>query len=70
MSTVLNCIFGLLLNPDTDDPLDSTLALQFFDNNGQYEASIMQHVSKHAQQKDRATWKRCGKVGVWPLGKI
>jgi len=58
MSTVLNCIFGLLLNPDTDDPLDSTLALAFFDNNGQYEASIMQHVSKHAQQKDRAAWKR------------
>jgi hypothetical protein len=49
MSTVLQCIYGLLLTPglrllppqppsftgcsaDTTDPLDSTLALEFFDN--------------------------------------
>jgi len=55
---VLECIYGLFLNPDTEDPLDSTLALQFFDGNGQYEASIMSHVTKHASKQSRDAFRR------------
>eukprot|EP01121_Diplochlamys_sp_Union-15-3_P015501 TRINITY_DN5139_c0_g2_i3.p1 TRINITY_DN5139_c0_g2~~TRINITY_DN5139_c0_g2_i3.p1 ORF type:complete len:704 (+),score=145.45 TRINITY_DN5139_c0_g2_i3:728-2839(+) len=58
MPTVLSCIFGLLLNPDVDDPLDTGLALQYFAASGQYEASIMEHVNKHAVSKNRETWKK------------
>jgi len=27
---MIDCIYGLLLNPDVSDPLDSTLALDFY----------------------------------------
>jgi len=57
MQTVLNCIYGLMLNPDTDDPLDTNLALSFFSATGDYEAKIMTHVEQHAKQKDRHAWK-------------
>lgn len=36
-------VTGLLLFPDHDDPLDSTLALQM------YEAAIIEHVKAHAR---------------------
>lgn len=42
-------VTGLLLAPDHDDPLDSTLALQMYDSNGQYEAAIIEHVKAHAR---------------------
>ena len=38
------------------DPLDSTLALAFYDDNGLYETSIVEYVEKHAQAKTRADW--------------
>jgi len=51
MHTVLQCVYGLMLNPDTDDPLDTNLALSFFSASGDYEAAIMKHVEKFAKQK-------------------
>ena len=33
---VLDCVYGLLLSPDYDDPLDSALALLFFQGSGAY----------------------------------
>lgn len=48
--TVLQCVYGLLLTPDTTDPLDSTLALAFYDNSGKYEADILTHVKTHASK--------------------
>ncbi|CBJ28324.1 conserved unknown protein [Ectocarpus siliculosus] len=53
---VMSCVYGLLLAPDHDDPLDSTLALQMYDSNGQYEAAIIEHVKAHAS-KPRKVWK-------------
>merc|ERR1712080_657219 len=47
-----------MLNPDVDDPLDSTLALEFYDDSGLYETSILNHVKKHAKRKTRAQWKK------------
>lgn len=58
MHTILQCIYGLMLNPDPDDPLDTNLALSFFSASGEYEAAIMKHVEKFAKQKDRAAWRK------------
>lgn len=43
-------MYGLLLYPDHDDPLDSTLTLQMYDSNGEYEAAIIEHVKAHARR--------------------
>eukprot|EP01052_Picozoa_sp_SAG31_P004896 SAG31_NODE_208_length_20313_cov_6.143119_13_plen_206_part_00 len=53
MQTIFACVFGLLLTPDKHDPIDSTLALSANNDSGEYEASIMTHVRKHAT-KSRA----------------
>jgi len=56
MQVVLQNVYGLLLEPDVEDPLDSTLALAFYDDNGLYETSIVEYVEKHAKAKTRADW--------------
>lgn len=38
MRTLLSCVYGLLLNPEKHDPLDSTLALSANNDSGEYEA--------------------------------
>ena len=50
VSTILQCVYGLLLSPDVSDPLDSTLALAFYDDSGLYETSIVAHTKQHASQ--------------------
>lgn len=57
ISTILECIYGLFLNPDTSDPLDTNLALQFYQADGQYEANIMIHTKTHANI-DRNKWRQ------------
>jgi len=47
-------VYGLLLHPDVDDPLDSTLALAAYDDNGAYEASIIAHTAKYAGKFTRS----------------
>lgn len=49
VSAILGCVYGLLLYPDHDDPLDSTLALQMYDSSGEYEAAIIEHVKTQAR---------------------
>eukprot|EP00903_Cladosiphon_okamuranus_P014066 g13074.t1 len=53
VSDILACVYGLLLFPDHDDPLDSTLALEMYDSNGAYEAAIIEHVKAHASKPKR-----------------
>ena len=50
MRSVLNYVYGLMLNPDHDDPLDSTLALAFYQAEGDYEAEILAHTKAHASR--------------------
>ncbi len=57
MSLILQCIYGLLLNPDTSDPLDTNLSSLYYEANGQYEAQIMDSVNKHAL-KTRDQWRK------------
>ena len=56
ISTILECVYGLLLNPDVTDPLDTNLALKYYEATGEYEADIMKHVNKYAN-KTREAWK-------------
>ena len=44
MFTVLNCVYGLLLFPETADPIDTLLAFQFFSNKAQYEKNIVEYI--------------------------
>jgi len=57
VSLILQCIYGLLLNPDVSDPLDTNLALAYYEADGSYEASIMEYVNLHAK-KTREAWAR------------
>jgi hypothetical protein len=46
-------VYGLLLSPDTADPLDSTLALSFYEADGTYEAEILAHTKRYAKVATR-----------------
>merc|ERR1719498_333449 len=69
--SIMECIYGLLLNPDYDDPLDSTLALEFYEASGIYEDSIRRHVNRHAGGRTREQLRQClmegGDIGA-PTG--
>jgi ubiquitin-protein ligase len=56
IKTIFDCIYGLLLQPDTNDPLDSVLALSFFQASGEYETQIMNHTKKYANNT-KTEWK-------------
>jgi len=58
MKQVLDCVYGLMLYPETDDPLDTTLALEFHSNAANYNRSISEHVKKHAQSKTKDAWRQ------------
>jgi ubiquitin-protein ligase len=57
MAKILDTIYGLLLTPDKSDPLDSIQALRAYDDSGEYEATILQSVERHAK-KTRAEWRK------------
>jgi ubiquitin-protein ligase/uncharacterized protein YegL len=54
---LLSCVYGLLLTPETDDPLDTDLALLYFTQRELYNSTISQHVKKHAS-KSKLQWKK------------
>ncbi|KAK3263710.1 hypothetical protein CYMTET_27504 [Cymbomonas tetramitiformis] len=56
--TVLQAVYGLMLTPEATDPLDTALALLFFEATGEYEAQILEHTSRHASAKSRDEWKQ------------
>lgn len=56
MKTVLNCVYGLLLQPDKHDPVDTTLSLEYHAG-GAYEVSIQEHVRKHCNLT-RSEWSK------------
>ena len=45
------------LNPDYEDPLDSSLALEFYQASGTYEASVMEYTQRYARAETRASWQ-------------
>lgn len=54
----LNFVYGLLMTPDYDDPLDSVLALQARTDPDAYRQSIVDHTAKHAQNGTREELKK------------
>jgi len=48
MSVILDCIYGLLLNPDTADPLDTNLAMAYYNADGSYEAQIIEYTKLYS----------------------
>ena len=57
VKSVLDCIYGLLLAPDVDDPLDSTLALARANSDGGYEGRIIAHTTRFARRKTMDEWE-------------
>jgi len=57
IKSVLDNIYGLLLVPDVDDPLDSTLALARADDSGAYEGTIIAHTQRYAFGKTMDEWE-------------
>lgn len=58
MPYVLRMIYSLFSSPETANPLNSALALDFYTAGGVYEVQVAEHVQAHATQKDRAQWRR------------
>jgi len=50
MSTVLSCVYGLLLVPEPDDPLDSTLAEEYHADRAAYLRKARSHTMTHASK--------------------
>ncbi|XP_006824496.1 uncharacterized protein LOC102809960, partial [Saccoglossus kowalevskii] len=50
ITTILTCVFGLLITPEPDDPLDSTLAEEYFADKVLYDQKAGAHSRLHASK--------------------
>ncbi|EED85029.1 predicted protein, partial [Postia placenta Mad-698-R] len=57
VSTVLQILYGILLTPDTDNPLDLHATMEYNDDSGQHALKVHNMVQKFAS-KTRAEWKK------------
>lgn len=58
MPYVLRMIYSLFSSPETANPLNSALALDFYTAGGVYEVQVAEHVEAHATHKDRDQWRQ------------
>ncbi|KZT04649.1 uncharacterized protein LAESUDRAFT_814008 [Laetiporus sulphureus 93-53] len=56
MSVILQILYGLLLTPDTDNPLDLHATMEYNDDTGQHALKVHEMVRKHAS-KTRRDWR-------------
>lgn len=56
MGAVLDTIFGLLYQPESSDPVNTTMTLGFFHDPVEFAEEAREHVRKHAS-KTREEWK-------------
>ena len=54
---ILDCVFGLLLTPEPEDPLDSALAQEYYDNLHEYERTAEANTCEHAR-KTLQQWRK------------
>ena len=47
---ILNCVYGLMLTPEPEDPLDSRLAEQFYNSREAYETNAKANTQQHASR--------------------
>jgi ubiquitin-protein ligase len=50
VSQILDCIYGLLLVPDVDDPIDGILAALYHSDRTAYETRVLASVREHASE--------------------
>merc|ERR1711871_831273 len=50
MRQVFDCVYGLLLAPEPDDPLDSVLAAQFYEDRSGYDRAAQEMTRQAAGQ--------------------
>ena len=48
---IMDCVFGLLLTPEPEDPLDSALAQEYYDDRREYERTAEASTLEHARKK-------------------
>ena len=54
---IMDCVFGLLLTPEPEDPLDSALAEEYFMNSTEYDFTAAANVRQYAQ-KSLEQWQK------------
>lgn len=57
MTTVLDTIYGLLLQAETSDPVNVMTTLGYHRDQVEFADQVREHVAKHAK-KDRKQWKK------------
>jgi ubiquitin-protein ligase len=57
MLRVFALVYGLLLAPEPQDPLDSALAAQYYEDPAGFELEVQAHTQKHAGRMSRADWE-------------
>eukprot|EP01084_Bolivina_argentea_P213339 362348_1 len=55
---ILDNIYGLLMYPDFDAPLDNVLRTEYADDPVKFFQSIKEHTAKYAASKSRNDWKK------------
>lgn len=58
MPNVLRALSSLFAAPERANPVNTTLALDFFCGDGAFEAAVTEHVRKHAARKTRSAWRQ------------
>jgi ubiquitin-protein ligase len=58
MPNVLRAIDSLFAQPETANPVNTDLALDFYTSDGVYEVTVAEHVAANAAGKNRAAWRR------------
>lgn len=46
---IFDCVYGLLMTPEPEDPLDSTIASQYLQDLEGYKKAAKAHTEKHAK---------------------
>ena len=54
---IMNCVYGLLLTPEPDDPLDSALAEEYYLDRVKYEGAAKEMTLRYAN-KQLAVWRK------------
>ena len=57
MREIMNCVYGLLLEPEPNDPLDSNMAEQYFSERETYNEKAKRMAEQHAK-KSIAEWRK------------
>ncbi|KAJ6627689.1 ubiquitin-conjugating enzyme/RWD-like protein [Mycena sp. CBHHK59/15] len=57
LKEILSLIYGVLLTPDLENPLEIQASLKYYDDDGTYALAVAKSVAKHAS-KTRMQWKK------------